>query len=191
VTTRGVIARPARLFIGGDEVSPPHPRGGPPRARPQGGSAAGPPRPQRPPRASPSATSAQALERRAPASAALGTPARGARTGPGLRRRAGARAYRSRARAVRTLYVRRGLEARFADESSRARGRRHVPGRRGTRSTRMAGAESRHQGVVALIREYNMAPFEDSWRPKTRSRSAAPRAGVPSAAEAGARRSSA
>jgi 23S rRNA (guanosine2251-2'-O)-methyltransferase len=139
------------------------PPGGPPRARPQGGSAVGPPRPQRPPRASPAATSAQALERRAPASAAPGAPARSAAdrdlvfgaepvheliaAAPG---------------AVRTLYVRAGLEARFADDIDRVRAAGgHVLAVEAPALTRMAGAESRHQGVVALIREYNYAPFED------------------------------
>ena len=63
---------------------------------------------------------------------------------------------------VRTLYVRAGLESRFADDirSVRAAGG-HVVVTEPAELARMAGAESRHQGVVALINEYNYAPFED------------------------------
>jgi 23S rRNA (guanosine2251-2'-O)-methyltransferase len=64
--------------------------------------------------------------------------------------------------AVRTLYVRAGLEARFADDIARVRAAGgHVLVVEAPALARMAGAESRHQGVVALIREYNYAPFED------------------------------
>jgi 23S rRNA (guanosine2251-2'-O)-methyltransferase len=137
------------------------PPGGPRRARPQGGRAAGPPRPQTLPPASLAA--AHAPERRASASAAPGAPARGAAdrdlvfgaepvheliaAAPG---------------AVRTLYVRAGLEARFADDIARVRAAGgQVVAVEPPALARMAGAESRHQGVVALIREYNYAPFED------------------------------
>ncbi len=64
--------------------------------------------------------------------------------------------------AVRTLYVRAGLEARFAGDIGcvRAAGG-HVVAAEAAALARIAGAESRHQGVVALIREYSYAPFEE------------------------------
>jgi 23S rRNA (guanosine2251-2'-O)-methyltransferase len=64
--------------------------------------------------------------------------------------------------AVRVLYVRGDLRERFAAdiEQVRAAGGQIVPADAATLA-RMAGAEARHQGVVALIREYNYAPFED------------------------------
>jgi len=63
---------------------------------------------------------------------------------------------------VRTLYVRTGLEARFAADIAgvRAAGG-HVVAAEAAALARMAGGESRHQGVVALIREYGYAEFED------------------------------
>ena len=64
--------------------------------------------------------------------------------------------------AVRTLYVRAGLEARFADDIARVRaGGGHIVAAEPATLARMAGGESRHQGVIALIHEYSYAPFED------------------------------
>ena len=64
--------------------------------------------------------------------------------------------------AVRTLYVRADLQARFAGDIERVRAAGgHVVAAEAAALARMAGAESRHQGVVALIREYSYAAFED------------------------------
>ena len=65
--------------------------------------------------------------------------------------------------AVRTLYVRAGLEARFgADiERIRAAGGQVIAAEAETLA-RMAGAEARHQGVVAAIREYRYASLEEA-----------------------------
>ena len=64
--------------------------------------------------------------------------------------------------AVRTLYVRTDLLARFADDSERVRAAGgHVVAAEAAALARMAGGESRHQGVVAVIREYSYAAFED------------------------------
>ena len=63
---------------------------------------------------------------------------------------------------VRTLYVRADLQARFAGDSERVRAAGgHVVAAEAAALARMAGGESRHQGVVALIREYSYAAFED------------------------------
>jgi len=64
--------------------------------------------------------------------------------------------------AVRALYVREGQERHFAADIGRIRaaGGRVVSAEAGT-LTRMAGAESRHQGVVAVVRQYNYVPFEE------------------------------
>ncbi len=63
---------------------------------------------------------------------------------------------------VRTLYVRADLQGRFADDSERVRAAGgHVVAAEAAALARMAGGESRHQGVVALIREYSYAAFED------------------------------
>ena len=64
--------------------------------------------------------------------------------------------------AVRTLYVRTDLQARFADVSERVRAAGgHVVAAEAAALARMAGGEARHQGVVALVREYSYAAFED------------------------------
>ena len=64
--------------------------------------------------------------------------------------------------AVRTLYVRADLHTRFAGDIARVRDAGgHVVAAEAAALVRMAGAESRHQGVVAQIREYSYAPFED------------------------------
>jgi 23S rRNA (guanosine2251-2'-O)-methyltransferase len=63
--------------------------------------------------------------------------------------------------AVRTLYVRADLQARFAGEIAQVRAAGgHVVAAEPAALARMAGGEARHQGVVALIREYNYASFE-------------------------------
>ena len=63
---------------------------------------------------------------------------------------------------VRTLYVRTDLQTRFAGDIERVRtAGGHVVAAEATALVRMAGGESRHQGVVALIREYSYAEFED------------------------------
>jgi 23S rRNA (guanosine2251-2'-O)-methyltransferase len=64
--------------------------------------------------------------------------------------------------AIRVLYVKAGAEARFAAEVDAAR----TQGASIIRSedevlARMAGSEARHQGLVAIMREYQYAAFED------------------------------
>src|SRR6266852_4327938 len=63
--------------------------------------------------------------------------------------------------AVRVLYVRAGVERRFAAEieSIRACGAQVVSVEE-ERLNRMTGAGAHHQGVVAIIREYEYTPFE-------------------------------
>ncbi len=119
---------------------PPPPPGGPWRARPSGGRATGPPR------------------LRAPASAAPEAPARDLVFGAEPVHELIAAAPG----AVRTLYVRADLQARFGGDIERVRAAGgHVVAAEAAALVRMAGAESRHQGVVALIREYGYAAFED------------------------------
>jgi len=64
--------------------------------------------------------------------------------------------------AIRVLYVKAGAEARFAAEVDAAR----TQGANVIRTeddvlARMAGSEARHQGLVAIMREYQYAAFED------------------------------
>jgi 23S rRNA (guanosine2251-2'-O)-methyltransferase len=64
--------------------------------------------------------------------------------------------------AIRILYVKAGAEARFAAEIDAVR----TQGGNVIRSedealARMAGSEARHQGLVAIMREYQYAAFED------------------------------
>jgi len=62
---------------------------------------------------------------------------------------------------VRVLHVRAGDERRFAEEIARVRragGR--ADGVTGEDLDRIAGPGARHQGIVALVREYQYAPFE-------------------------------
>src|SRR5262249_5917228 len=63
--------------------------------------------------------------------------------------------------AVRELYIREGQGQRFAVDIQhvRAAGGRIVSADAATLA-RMAGSESRHQGVVAVVRQYNYTPFE-------------------------------
>jgi len=145
----------------------PIPPGGPRRARPKGGRAAGPPRPHNAATAAPPARPWQrhaAPERRVPPRpAAPGAPARDASArdlvfgAEPVHELIGAAPG-----AVRTLYVRADLQARFAGDIERVRAAGgHVVAAEAAALARMAGAESRHQGVVALIREYSYAAFED------------------------------
>lgn len=64
--------------------------------------------------------------------------------------------------AVRTLYVKAGAEPRFAAEiaAARAHGAAVIAADDETLA-RMAGSAARHQGVVALVREYQYAALED------------------------------
>ena len=145
----------------------PNPPGGPRRARPPGGHAAGPPRP---PTAATAALPPKAakrpwqrdgvLERRTPAGpAASDAPARDLVFGAEPVHELIAAAPG----AVRTLYVRTDLQARFGEDIERVRAAGgHVVAAEAAALARMAGGESRHQGVVALIREYSYAAFEDA-----------------------------
>lgn len=64
--------------------------------------------------------------------------------------------------AVRTLYVQHGLESRFQRETERVRAAGgHVVSAEPGALARMAGAESRHQGVAAIVCDYNYAQFEE------------------------------
>jgi len=142
----------------------PNPPGGPRRARPQGGRAAGPPRPHHAPTAAPPPKAAArpwapAHERGAHAPTASGAAAArdlvfGAEPVHEL--------IAAAPGAVRTLYVRADLQARFAGDIERVRAAGgHVVAAEAAALARMAGGEARHQGVVALIREYSYAAFED------------------------------
>ena len=119
----------------------PHPPGGPRRAGPQGGRAADPPRPYNASAtATPDASARDLVFGAEPVHELIAAA-------PG---------------AVRTLYVRADLQARFAGDIERVRAAGgHVVAAEAAGLVRMAGAESRHQGVVALIREYSYAEFED------------------------------
>ena len=151
----------------------PLPPDGPRHARPRGGHAAGPPRPPNaatPAPPPPEAAAARAWQRHGaperwtpPASAAPDAPARDASARDLV---FGAEPVHELIAAapgsVRTLYVRADLQARFADDSERVRAAGgHVVAAEAAALARMAGGESRHQGVVALIREYSYAAFED------------------------------
>jgi 23S rRNA (guanosine2251-2'-O)-methyltransferase len=63
--------------------------------------------------------------------------------------------------AIRTLYVKAGTPGRFADEiqATRAAGGQIINATDDALA-RMAGSEGRHQGIVAVIREYTYAPLE-------------------------------
>ncbi|HEY1850735.1 MAG TPA: 23S rRNA (guanosine(2251)-2'-O)-methyltransferase RlmB [Candidatus Binataceae bacterium] len=64
--------------------------------------------------------------------------------------------------AIRVLYVKAGGEARFAAEIDGARTQgANVIRVSDDELTRMAGSEARHQGLVAIMREYQYAAFED------------------------------
>src|SRR6266849_1180187 len=63
--------------------------------------------------------------------------------------------------AVRVLYVRAGAERRFAAEIESIRACcAQIVSVEEERLNRMAGAGAHHQGVVAIIREYEYTPFE-------------------------------
>jgi 23S rRNA (guanosine2251-2'-O)-methyltransferase len=63
--------------------------------------------------------------------------------------------------AIRTLYVKAGVQGRFVDEiqAVRAAGGQIINATDDTLA-RMAGSEGRHQGIVAVIREYTYAALE-------------------------------
>jgi 23S rRNA (guanosine2251-2'-O)-methyltransferase len=63
--------------------------------------------------------------------------------------------------AIRTLYVKAGAQVRFAGEiqAVRATGGQIISATDDALA-RMAGSEGRHQGIVAVIREYTYAPLE-------------------------------
>jgi 23S rRNA (guanosine2251-2'-O)-methyltransferase len=62
---------------------------------------------------------------------------------------------------VRTLYIKPGAHARFTDEIAAVRaGGGNVVTAEDDTLARMAGSESRHQGVVAAVREYAYVPLE-------------------------------
>jgi 23S rRNA (guanosine2251-2'-O)-methyltransferase len=64
--------------------------------------------------------------------------------------------------AIRVLYVKTGAHARFAGEIDAARIQgATVLATEGEALARMAGSEARHQGLVAIMREYQYAPFEE------------------------------
>jgi len=64
--------------------------------------------------------------------------------------------------AIRVLYVKAGGEARFAAEIDGARTQgANVIRVSDDELTRLAGSEARHQGLVAIMREYQYAAFED------------------------------
>jgi 23S rRNA (guanosine2251-2'-O)-methyltransferase len=65
-------------------------------------------------------------------------------------------------RAVRTLYVRERDRIRFAEEIEHARaGGAQVEIVDDAALSRLAGPDARHQGIVAVVREYNYASLED------------------------------
>jgi len=64
--------------------------------------------------------------------------------------------------AIRVLYVKAAAQARFADEIDAARIQgATVLATEDAALARMAGSEGRHQGLVAIMREYQYAPFEE------------------------------
>ncbi len=64
--------------------------------------------------------------------------------------------------AIRVLYVKAAAQARFADEIDAARIQgATVLATEDAALARMAGSEARHQGLVAIMREYQYAPFEE------------------------------
>jgi len=161
------------------------PGGGPRRARPTGESAAGVPRAphDRKRGAPPPQAAARPGRRQHPHARAPGAslPEREGRAGPASgapapeasRRDASGRDLVFGAEpvhelvaaapgAVRTLYVRGDLAARFAEDLERVRAAGgQVVAVEAAALARMAGAEARHQGVVALVCEYSYAAFED------------------------------
>jgi 23S rRNA (guanosine2251-2'-O)-methyltransferase len=64
--------------------------------------------------------------------------------------------------AIRVLYVKAAAQARFADEIDAARIQgANVFATEDDALARMAGSEARHQGLVAIMREYEYVPFEE------------------------------
>jgi 23S rRNA (guanosine2251-2'-O)-methyltransferase len=66
---------------------------------------------------------------------------------------------------VRTLYIRAGDERKFEEEISRARrAGAQVAAVDDRELMRLIGRDARHQGIAAIVREYNYASFEDVLR---------------------------
>jgi 23S rRNA (guanosine2251-2'-O)-methyltransferase len=64
--------------------------------------------------------------------------------------------------AIRTLYIRTGDEARFEEEMDRVRiAGGEVAFADESEISRNCGREARHQGIAAIVREYQYAEFED------------------------------
>ncbi|HVA81575.1 MAG TPA: RNA methyltransferase substrate-binding domain-containing protein, partial [Candidatus Binataceae bacterium] len=64
--------------------------------------------------------------------------------------------------AIRVLYVKAAAQARFASEIDAARIQgANVFATEDDALARMAGSEARHQGLVAIMREYEYVPFEE------------------------------
>jgi 23S rRNA (guanosine2251-2'-O)-methyltransferase len=64
--------------------------------------------------------------------------------------------------AIRVLYVKAGAQQRFAAEidAARIQGATVIP-TEDQALVRIAGSEARHQGLIAIMREYQYAPFEE------------------------------
>lgn len=64
--------------------------------------------------------------------------------------------------AIRSLYIREGDEARFREEADRVRAAGgHVTRAAEPEFARLCGPGARHQGIAALVREYEYAALED------------------------------
>jgi 23S rRNA (guanosine2251-2'-O)-methyltransferase len=64
--------------------------------------------------------------------------------------------------AIRTLYIKDGAQEKFGDEIGAVReAGGQVTSTDAATLNRMAGSESRHQGLIASIREFNYAPLTD------------------------------
>lgn len=64
--------------------------------------------------------------------------------------------------AIRSLYIREGDEARFKEEAERVRAAGgHVTRAAEPEFARLCGPDARHQGIAALVREYQYAEVED------------------------------
>lgn len=64
--------------------------------------------------------------------------------------------------AIRSLYIREGDEARFREEAERVRAAGgHVTRAAEAEFARLCGPDARHQGIAALVREYEYAAVED------------------------------
>ncbi len=64
--------------------------------------------------------------------------------------------------AIRSLYIKEGDEARFREEAERVRAAGgHVTRAAEPEFARLCGPDARHQGIAALVREYQYAEIED------------------------------